>query len=133
MVFDQVKPLPEGFVGYLFRVTWNTLKMAMMTTAFAVIIALPLSFFIVKWQIPGAGVFLGLLSVPLITPAFISSFATIILLGNSGVVTMFFELFGIRLASIYGLRGLIITQVLHAMPYALLLIITGLKTVPPPY
>ena len=43
---------------------------------------------------------------------------------------MLFELIGVDLPSIYGLRGLIITQVLHAMPYALLLIVTGLKTVP---
>ena len=130
MLFDKVKPLPEGFLKYLIFVTMNTLKMAFTTTFYAVLIALPLAFLIVKLQIPGAGLFLGLLSVPLITPAFISSFATIILLGNSGVITMFFELFGINLDSIYGFRGLVLTQVLHAMPYALLLIITGLKTVP---
>jgi len=130
MLFDKVRPLPNGFFNYLIFVTMNTLKMAFATTFFAVLIAMPLAFLIVKLRIPGAWLFLGLLSVPLITPAFISSFATIILLGNSGVITMFFELFGIDLDSIYGFRGLVLTQVLHAMPYALLLIITGLKTVP---
>ncbi|PKL28286.1 MAG: hypothetical protein CVV46_07270 [Spirochaetae bacterium HGW-Spirochaetae-2] len=130
MIFASENPLPSGFFTYLLRVTSNTLQMAFLTTGFAVLIALPLGFLIAKLQIPGASIFLGILSIPLITPAFISSFATIILLGNSGVLTMFFELFGIDLPSIYGLRGLVITQVLHAMPYALLLIITGLKTVP---
>ncbi|MEA5032601.1 MAG: iron ABC transporter permease [Sphaerochaeta sp.] len=130
MIFASENPLPSGFFTYLLRVTGNTLQMAFLTTGFAVLIALPLGFLIAKLQIPGASIFLGILSIPLITPAFISSFATIILLGNSGVLTMFFELFGIDLPSIYGLRGLVITQVLHAMPYALLLIITGLKTVP---
>jgi len=130
MVFGSSEPLPAGFFSYLLRVTGNTLNMALMTTVIAVLIAVPLGFLIAKLQVPGAAVFLGALSVPLITPAFISSFATIILLGNSGVITMFFELFGIHLPSIYGLRGLVITQVLHAMPYALLLVITGLKTVP---
>jgi len=130
MIFASEDPLPAGFFTYLLRVTGNTLRMAFLTTGFAVLIAVPLGFLIAKLQIPGASIFLGVLSIPLITPAFISSFATIILLGNSGVLTMFFELFGINLPSIYGLRGLVITQVLHAMPYALLLIITGLKTVP---
>jgi iron(III) transport system permease protein len=130
MIFASEDPLPAGFFTYLLRVTGNTLRMAFLTTGFAVLIAVPLGFLIAKLQIPGASMFLGVLSIPLITPAFISSFATIILLGNSGVLTMFFELFGITLPSIYGLRGLVITQVLHAMPYALLLIITGLKTVP---
>ncbi len=130
MIFDQVKPLPHNFFAYLIYVTINTMKMASLTTFFGVLIAMPLAFLIVKLRIPGAVVFLGLLSIPLITPAFISSFATIILLGNSGVVTMFFELFNIDLPSIYGLRGIVLTQVLHSMPYALLLIITGLKTVP---
>ena len=130
LIFDSSKPLPADFFSYLIHVTGNTMKMAFLTTLFAVLIALPLAFLIAKLQIPGAALFLGMLSVPLITPAFISSFATIILLGNSGVVTMFFELFGINLPSIYGLTGLVITQILHAMPYALLLIVTGLKTVP---
>jgi iron(III) transport system permease protein len=130
MIFGSSDPLPTGFFSYLLHVTGNTLNMALLTTIIAVLIAVPLGFLIAKLQIPGAALFLGLLSVPLITPAFISSFATIILLGNSGVVTMLFELFGIQLPSIYGLRGLVITQVLHAMPYALLLVITGLKTVP---
>lgn len=130
MLFDKVKPLPDGFFTYLIYVTMNTLKMAFLSTFIAVLIALPLAFLIVKLGIPASGLFIGLLSVPLITPAFISSFASIILFGNSGVVTMFFELFGIDLGSIYGLRGLVLTQVLHGMPYALLLIITGLKTVP---
>ncbi|MDY0289924.1 MAG: ABC transporter permease subunit [Sphaerochaeta sp.] len=130
LIFSTSDPLPPGFFSYLLYVTGNTLKMALLTTFFAVLIAIPLGFMIAKLQIPGSAVFLGLLSIPLITPAFISSFATIILLGNSGVITMFFELFSIHLPSIYGLRGLIITQVLHAMPYALLLIVTGLKTVP---
>ena len=130
MLFSGEKPLPTGFFAYLMRVTLNTLNMAFLTTFFGVLIAIPLAFLIVKLNIPGAALFLGLLSIPLITPAFISSFATIILLGNSGVITMFFELFGIDLPSIYGLRGLIISQVLHAMPYALLLIVAGLKTVP---
>lgn len=130
LIFSKGDPLPTGFFSYLLYVTGNTLKMAVLTTFFAVLIAIPLGFMIAKLQIPGSAVFLGLLSIPLITPAFISSFATIILLGNSGVITMFFELFSIQLPSIYGLRGLVITQVLHAMPYALLLIVTGLKTVP---
>jgi len=130
ILFASSDPLPPEFFSYLFYVTWNTIKMALLTTFFAVLIAIPLGFIIAKLQIPGSSIFLGLLSIPLITPAFISSFATIILLGNSGIITMFFELFGIRLPSIYGLNGLIITQVLHAMPYALLLIVTGLKTVP---
>ena len=130
LIFASENPLPADFFSYLFRVTANTLRMAFLTTGFAVLIAIPLGFLIAKLQIPGASIFLGVLSIPLITPAFISSFATIILLGNSGVITMFFELFGVKLPSIYGLRGLVITQVLHAMPYALLLIITGLKTVP---
>jgi iron(III) transport system permease protein len=130
IIADQTRPLPDGFFLYMLRVTWNTIRMAMTTTLLSVLIALPLAFMIVKLQIPSAGIFLALLSVPLITPAFISSFATIILLGNSGVITMFLELFGIDTKTIYGFRGLVLTQVLHAMPYALLLTISGLKTVP---
>jgi iron(III) transport system permease protein len=130
IITDNVRPLPAGFFAYMMRVTWNTIRLAVFTTIVSVLIALPIAFMVVKLQIRGAGLLIGLLSVPLITPAFISSFATIILLGNSGVITMFFRMFGIELPSIYGFGGIVITQVLHAMPYALLLTISGLKTVP---
>ncbi|OAA27116.1 hypothetical protein AT15_05340 [Kosmotoga arenicorallina S304] len=129
-LFNSTRPLPRDFFPYMIKITWNTLKLAILTTLTTIIIATPLAFLIVKFKVKFANLWVGLLTIPLITPAFISSFATIILLGRSGVITMALRKIGIQLPSIYGLGGLVITQTLHTIPYALLIIISGLRTVP---
>jgi len=126
----STQALFSDFIPYLLGVTLNTIQLALTVTALTVLISTPLAFLIVKFNIVGAGLLLGLLTIPLITPAFVSSFATIILLGRSGVITMALELIGIDVPNIYGFLGLVITQVLHAIPYGLIIIIGGLKTVP---
>jgi len=124
------KPLPEHFFGYMLTVTWNTFYLALLTTFFSLAIALPLAILITKFKVRSANIWLGLLTVPLITPAFISSFSVIILLGRTGVLTKALKLLGIQFPQIYGLLGLVITQTLHTIPYSLLVLIAGLKTVP---
>ncbi len=127
---QSTRPLPENFFRYMMKVTFNTFQLAILSTIVSLCIAIPLSFLIVKFKVKYAALWIGLLTIPLITPGFISSFATIILLGKSGVVTMALEKLGISLPSIYGLRGLVITQSLHAVPYALIVLLSGLRTVP---
>jgi iron(III) transport system permease protein len=129
-VFSTTKPLPDGFFLYILRVTGNTFLLAILTTLASLVIALPLALLVTKFRVRGAGFWIGLLTIPLITPAFISSFSVIILLGNTGVLTKALRLIGIQFPSIYGLLGLVITQTLHTIPYSLLILIAGLKTVP---
>jgi iron(III) transport system permease protein len=128
--FETERPLPPSFFPYMLKVTANTFWLAFLTTFFSILISLPLAIMIVKFKVRGQGLWLGLLTVPLITPAFISSFSVIILLGRTGVITKILKLIGIQFPSIYGLLGLVITQTLHTIPYSLLVIAAGLRTVP---
>ncbi|HRS75189.1 MAG TPA: hypothetical protein P5282_09640, partial [Anaerolineaceae bacterium] len=97
------KPLPEHFLGYMLKVTWNTFYLAFLTTVSSLVIALPLAILITKFKIRSSNIWLGLLTIPLITPAFISSFSVIILLGRTGVLTKALKLLGIQFPPIYGL------------------------------
>lgn len=124
------KAVPADLYSYMLRITWNSVRLALLTTAVSLGIAIPLAVGITKLRPAFANGWVVLLTVPLITPPFISSFATILLLGRTGVLTRLWELLGFSGFSIYGLPGLIITQVLHLMPYALLVILAGLRTVP---
>lgn len=124
------RPLPQGFFPYMFRITLNSLRLATLTTLFSLGIAIPLAVAISKLQVKFGTGWTVLLTVPLITPPFISSFATIILLGRTGILMRLWVMMGFETFSIYGLKGLVITQVLHLMPYSLLIILAGLKTVP---
>src|SRR5690606_2142221 len=122
--------VPADFFSYMLRITWNSLRLALLTTAVSLAIAIPLAVAIAKLKPALSGVWTVLLTLPLITPPFISSFATILLLGRTGVLTRMWEALGFPGFSIYGLPGLVITQVLHLMPYALLIILAGLRSVP---
>lgn len=122
--------LPADFFPYMFRITWNSIRLALLTTLFSLGISIPLAVAINKLRVPFGSLWTILLTVPLITPPFISGFATILLLGRTGVLTRLWMIMGFPGFSIYGLPGLIITQVLHLMPYSLLLILAGLKSMP---
>jgi len=130
VLFNTQKPMPPDFFPYMLKVTLNTLYLAFLTTVCSLGIATPLALFIVKFRVRHVGLWLGLLTVPLITPAFISSFSVIIILGRTGIITKLLKMVGIPFPSIYGLLGLVITQTLHTIPYSLLLLVAGLKTVP---
>ena len=128
--FGTGEPLPASFFPYMLKVTGNTFFLAALTTFFSILVSLPLATLIVKFKVRAPGIWLGLLTIPLITPAFISSFSVIILLGRTGIITRALKLIGIPFPQIYGLLGLVITQTLHTIPYSLLVIVAGLKTVP---
>jgi len=128
--FETDRPLPPSFFPYMLKVTGNTVWLAFLTTFFSIAVSLPLATLLVKFRVRGQGVWLGFLTIPLITPAFISSFSVIILLGRTGVLTKALKLVGIQFPQIYGLLGLVITQTLHTIPYSLLVIAGGLRTVP---
>jgi len=122
--------LPVDLLQYMMRITWNSVRLALLTTFFSLAIAIPAAVAINKLRVPLGKGWTVLLTVPLITPPFISSFATILLLGRTGVLTRLLTMLGFPRFSIYGLPGLVITQILHLMPYSLLVILAGLEQVP---
>lgn len=130
MLFNAERPLPESLIPYMLRITWNSIRLALITTVVCVVLAVPLAVAISKLRLPFRAGWTVLLTLPFITPPFISSFAVIILFGRTGVLTQIMEMIGIPGIPIYGLNGLVMTQVLNLTPYALLLILAGLQTVP---
>jgi len=100
------------------------------TALLSVALGIPLAFFTVKVTTPARGLFRVLFALPLITPPFISAFATILLLGRTGVLTQLLGRIGLPEIYIYGPTGLILTHVLHFTPLAYLTVAAGLQVVP---
>lgn len=122
--------LPQDFFPYMFRITWNSMRLAFLTTFFSLLIAIPSAIAINKLNVPLKSLWTIFLTIPLITPPFISGFATILLWGRTGVLMRLLTYLGMPSFSVYGLPGLVMTQVLHLMPYSLLIILSGLQSVP---
>ena len=119
-----------GFLDHVGRVTWNAVLLGALTSAISVSVGLVLAVCITKVRMPARRTFAVLLALPLVTPPFISSFATILLLGRTGVITQGLRALGVPDFTIYGLMGLLITHVLHFIPLAYLTIAAGLRVVP---
>lgn len=118
-----------GFAEYLFRLTRNSLILAVVVTVLCVGLGIPLAVIMTR-VLPGRGALALGLTLPLLAPPFVSAFATIVLFGRVGVVTQLLARIGIHMPDIYGLLGIVITHVMHLIPLAYLTIAAGLQTVP---
>ena len=123
-------PLPAYFWPHLMEVTGNTFLLGFLTTAISLVIALPLAFVLARTDIFASRFWLSLLTVPLIAPPFIMAFATMLLYGRSGVLSILLQTIGISTPHIFGLPGLVLTQLTVSIPYATFIIAAGLQGVP---
>jgi len=124
------EPLPPYFWPHLFTITGNTFLLGFFTTFISLLISVPLAFILARTDIFGSRFWLALLTIPLITPPFIMAFATLSLYGRSGVISILLGRIGIRMPLIFGLPGLVLTQMTVSIPYATFIIAAGLHGVP---
>ena len=109
--------------------TRNSLVLAGLVTAVVLAVAVPLSLLLVK-AAPYKPLFQALLTIPLLSPPFIGSFAIILLFGRVGVITQLLQAAGLPTFDLYGLPGVAIAHVIHTLPLAVLTLAAGLRTVP---
>ncbi len=124
------EPLPSFFWPHLLRVTKNTFTLGFLTTFISLVIALPLAYVLVRTDIGGNRVWLSLLTIPMITPPFIMAFAVLSIFGRSGLISLILQNIGIYMPHIFGLKGLLINQLIVSIPYATFIIAAGLQGVP---
>ncbi len=125
------EPLPPFVWPHLVYVTKNTFIMGGLTTLFSLTVALPVAFILAKTDLPGLRFWPGLLTIPMISPPFIMAFSTLLLYGRSGVLSSLFrEWLGINLPHIFGLPGLVLTQLVVSIPYATFILMAGFRGIP---
>lgn len=111
----------------------NSLFVSVLTTAIAVLIALPAAFAVARIAMPFRGAIVALSVIPLISPPFIGAYSWVMLLGRSGIVTHYLNSwFGIELPSIYGAFGIVLALSLSYFPYVFL-IVQGALAASDPY
>jgi iron(III) transport system permease protein len=107
----------------------NTLGIGAAATAITTVLAVPLAFSLARLPIPGKAAILALAAMPLVLPSFVSAYAIVLLLGNSGVVTVRLKDIGLDIGSIYGARGIVLVYTLTLYPYVLLPTVAAFKAV----
>lgn len=101
----------------------NSIKVALISTVIALILAYALAVCVERSGIKFAGFWNIILILPMLIPSISHGMGLIVLLGNNGIIT---RLFGLSW-NIYGMWGIVIGSVMYAFPVAFLMIRDVLK------
>ena len=100
---------------------WNTAALALVTTALAIALALPIAWLTVRTDLPGRRLLAVLAALPLAIPSYIAAMLAVSAFGPRGLLQDALAPLGVeRLPSIYGFWGATVVLALFTYPYLLL-------------
>lgn len=102
---------------YYYGALWNSLKVSLVPTIFAVIVGVPMAYLMTRYNILGKKLWHVLAILSLMSPPFLGAYAWIMLFGRAGSVTVFLAKFGIDIPTIYGFGGVSTVLTLKLYPY----------------
>jgi iron(III) transport system permease protein len=114
----------------------NSIVISVATTAFALVLALPMAWAVARTDMPGRQFVRVCVLVAFVIPNFISVIAWILLLGpNAGLINVFLrESFGIaRAFNIYSVEGLVLVLTLSFYPLIFFAVAAALDNMDPSY
>lgn len=95
----------------------NSFKVTIFVTVVTLIIGIPFAYFYAFYKLKGAKILFVISILCCMSAPFLGAYSWIMLLGRSGVITKFVKsTFGIVLPSIYGFRGIALSQTLKFFP-----------------
>ncbi len=108
----------------------NSFKITISVTIIAVILGVPLAYFMTSFKIKGKGFLQILIIISMMSPNFIGAYSWILLLGRSGQITKLVDrLFGITTPSIYGFGGMLLVFSLKLYPFIYMYVSGALKKI----
>jgi iron(III) transport system permease protein len=108
----------------------NSLYVAVMSTVWATLIAVPLAYFTVRFRFRGALLIQTLGVLPLIMPPFVGAVALQLIFGRSGTVNLLLQQhLGFTLPIMEGLGGLVFVQAIHYFPFILMNLTASLRNI----
>lgn len=110
----------------------RTLLLTGTVTAACIAVAVPLGWLTMRTALPGARVWMVLLSLPLAIPSFVGGFVMVSALGPGGLLQDMLEPLGVtRLPSIYGFWGAWLVLTALSFPYVYLQVCAALRRADP--
>ena len=103
--------------GYYLKPIVNSLKVTVCSTAVSLALGIPLAYFYSFYKLKGAKAIFVISVLCSMSAPFIGAYSWILLMGRNGLITKFLSsLFGIKVASIYGFKGILLVQSLKFFP-----------------
>ena len=109
---------------------FNSLWVALASTFFASVIAVPLAYLTVRFEFRGALLIQTLGVLPLIMPPFVGAVALQLIFGRSGSVNLLLdEWFGFTIPIMDGLVGVTFVESIHYFPFILLNLVAAMRNI----
>ena len=109
---------------------FNSLWVALASTFFASVIALPLAYLTVRFEFRGALLIQTLGVLPLIMPPFVGAVALQLIFGRSGSVNLLLsDWFGFTIPIMDGLVGVTFVESIHYFPFILLNLVAAMRNI----
>lgn len=103
--------------AYYSKTILNSFKVSIAITAVTLLLGIPFSYFYSFYHLKGSKFLFVVGILCCMSAPFIGAYSWILLLGRSGVVTVFLKnVFGIQLGSIYGFGGILFVQAMKLFP-----------------
>lgn len=115
---------------YYYQALIHSFEVTTCTTILAVVIGVPIAYFMTSYKIKGKGLVEILIIISMLSPPFIGAYSWILLCGRSGIITQFFKnVLGINLPTIYGFTGIMLVFTLKLYPFIYLYVSGALKKI----
>lgn len=101
---------------YYYSSIFNSFKVAIASTFFSLLLGIPFAYFYSFFKLKGKKVLFILVLLSTMSAPFIGAYAWILLMGNSGLITLFLQSLGLPAFSIYGFGGIVLVQSLKLFP-----------------
>ncbi len=103
--------------SYYTETVGNSFKVTITVTLLTLVLGVPFAYFYSFYKLKGAKILFVVSIICCMSAPFLGAYSWIMLLGRNGVITQFIKsVFGITLPSIYGFRGIVLSQVLNFFP-----------------
>lgn len=115
--------------SYYLSTLRNSFKVSLATTAISLLLGVPLAYLYNMYEIKGRKFLQIVIVLCTMSAPFIGAYAWILLLGNNGVITVALKGLGIKIGSIYGFGGILLSMSTRLFPLAFMYVSGAMQNV----
>lgn len=114
---------------YYMQTLKNSFVVSLWTTVISLVIGVPLAYMYNMYEIRGRKFLQIIIVLCTMSAPFIGAYSWILLLGRNGVITVFLKNLGIKIGTIYGFKGILISMSTRLFPLAFMYVSGAMQNV----
>ena len=107
-----------------------TIKQAALSALLATVLAVPVARALARRRFPGRGLMIALMGAPFLLPTIVAVVGILAIYGRNGIVNQMLATLHLPSVSIFGLQGVVLTNVFFNLPLATRVLLNGWSAIP---